>query len=447
MAKKQQKATPERTPTKHQLSKWQRQMRIRRIVIIAAVVFLAGILSWVGYEYYKDYKSDPLREVVIEVNGVPFTMEYFVNTLGIYVNNYINTTVSTYLDFYMQAYNTTREETIQLLADNAISDLSQNNNNIADMITGQVADDIINAELLRQGAKNLDIEVTSEEIDAKLAELEWPNERVYQDIIRSDLLQEKLGEYFGSQLPDTMEQAHVQAMLVESEEVANEVIAKIEASGNFTALVEEFSCNPWIEGDLGWLPGELMPNTLIADAAFNLTVREISQPIYDRAATQNVGYWLIKVTDKTDEEINALVMLLGSEDEAERVKAQLAAGGNFSALAMEYSQHESKTEGGELGWLKKGDMGSETFDKVAFNLTGNEVSEPVKDESGQTTGGYWLVNVVDRGDHELEENVKEELLNKHYNDWRKDWTEESTIETYLDADKKAWAINKVLEGR
>ena len=448
MAKKQKKAIPQRDPTKHQLSKWQRQMKIRRIVISAAVVFLAGILSWVGYGLYQEYKSNPSREVAIEVNGVPFSVEYYVKMLDIYVDNYINFTVNTYLDFYMQAYNATREETIQLLTFNAISDLSQNTDNITDMITGQVADDIINVELLRQGAKNLDIEVTSEEIDAKLAELEWPNERVYQDIIRSDLLQEKLEEeYFGPGLNATMEQAHVQAMLVESEEVADEVIAKIEASGNFTALVEEFSCNPWIEGDLGWLPRELMPNTLIADAAFNLTVGEISQPIYDKAATKNVGYWLIEVTDKHDEEINALVMLLGSEAEAERVKAQLAAGGNFSALAMEYSQHESKTEGGELGWLKKGDMGSETFDKVAFNLTGNEVSEPVKDESVQTTSGYWLVNVVDRGDHELGENVKEALINKRYNDWRKDWAEESTIENLLDAAKISWAINKVLEGR
>jgi len=421
-------------------------MKIRRIVIIAAVVFLAGILSWVGYGLYQDYKSNPSREVAIEVNGVPFSVEYYVKMLDIYVDNYINFTVNTYLDFYMQAYNATREETIQLLTFNAISDLSQNTDNIADMITGQVADDIINVELLRQGAKNLDIEVTSEEIDAKLAELEWPNERVYQDIIRSALLQEKLGEYFGSGLNATMEQAHVQAMLVESEEVADELLTEIEAGGNFTALAEEFSCNSSVKGDLGWLPRELMPNTLIADAAFNLTPGEISQPIYDETAIKNIGYWLIEVTDKQDDQINARAMLLDSEAEAEWIKAELVSG-NFSALALEYSQHESKTEGGELGWLKKGDMGSEAFDDVAFVLARGEISEPVKDESVQTTGGYWLVNVVDRGDHELEENVKEALINKRYNDWRKDWTEESTIETYLDADKKAWAINKVLEGR
>jgi len=184
---------------------------------------------------------------------------------------------------------------------------------------------------------------------------------------------------------------------------------------------------------------------LIADAAFNLTLGEISQPIPDETATKEVGYWLIEVTDKQDDEIKARAMLLGSEAEAERVKAELVSG-NFSSLAEEYSQDKSKTAGGELVWLKEGDMGSEAFDEVAFNITANEVSEPVKDESVQTTGGYWLVKVIDRGDHELGETVKEELINNHYNDWLEKWSEESTIETHLDVDKKEWAINKVLEG-
>lgn len=412
MAKKQKKVTPERVPTKRQLSKWQRQMRIRRIVIIAAVVFLVGISSWVGYEYYKDYKSDPLREVVIEVNGVPFTMEYFVKMLDAYTAGINSTVISIYGNYF------------------------------ADM----AADDIINAELLRQGAKNLGIEVTTKEIDAGLEKYELPNDRVYRDMVRASLLEEKIKDYFGSQLPDTMEHAHVQVMLAESQEVATELITEIKAGGNFTALAEEFSCNSSIEGDLGWLPEELMPNTLIANAAFNLTVGEISQPIYDKTAIKDVGYWLIEVTDKQGDEIKARAMLLGSEAEAEQVKAELVSE-NFSSLAKEYSQHKSKDEGGELGLLKQGKMGSEAFDKVAFNLAVNEVSEPVKDESVQTTGGYWLVKVIDRGDRELGETVKEELINNHYNDWLEKWAEESIIETYLDTAKKSWAVNKVLQGR
>jgi foldase protein PrsA len=413
LAKKQKKATPKRAPSKHQLSKWQRQAKIRRIVTIAAAVFLAGILSWVGYEYYEDYKSDPLREVVIEVNGVPFTMEYYVNMLDAYTKSMNYTTIYNYSSY----------------------------------VASMVADEIIKAELLKQGAENLDIEVTPEEIDAKLEEYELPDERVYRDVISSELLQEKLEEYFGSQLPDTMEQAHVQVMLAESEEVADEVITQIEAGGNFTDLAEEFSCNSSVGGDLGWLPEELMPNTLIADAAFNLTPGEISQPIYDVSATKSVGYWLIEVTDKQDVAINASVMLLGSEAEAEWVKAELAAGGNFSALAGNYSQHGSKTNGGKLDGLKPGDMGSTAFDTVAFNLTVNEVSEPVKDESVQTTGGYWIVKVVDRGVHQLETEVGEELRDKHLNDWFEELEEDSTIENRLDVEKISWAVNKVLQGR
>jgi len=412
LAKKQKKATPKRAATKHQLSKWQRQTKIRRVVIIAAVVFLAGILSWVGYESYKDYKSDPLREVVIEVNGVPFTMEYYVKMLDAYTAGMNSTDI-----YYYGNY-----------------------------IAGTVADEIIKAELLGQGAKNLGIEITTEEIDAKLEEYGLPNDKVYRDIIRYELLQEKLEEHFGSGLNATMEQTHVQVMLAESEEAADEVITKIEAGGNFTALVEEFSCNSSTEGDLGWLPEELMPNTLIADAAFNLTPGEMSQPIYDGTTIKDVGYWLIEVTDKQDEEVDARAMLLGSEAEAERVKAELV-GGNFSSLAEEYSQHESKTEGGELGLLKQGDIGSEAFDQVAFNITANEVSEPVKDESVQTTSGYWLVKVVDKGDHELEETVKEELRDKHLNDWFEELQKDSTIENHLDTDKISWAVNKVLQGR
>jgi parvulin-like peptidyl-prolyl isomerase len=445
LAKKQKKDISERAPTKRQLSKWQRQMRIRRIVIIAAAVFLVGISSWIGYGYYKDYKSNPSHEVVIKVNRVPFTMGYFAKMLDIYVHDHIYNYVNTYVDFYMQVYNASLEEIIQWLTTTALSDLSKNTNNITDIIIGQVTDDIINAELLRQGAESLKIKVTTAEIDAGLKESGY-NE-TYRDLMRARLLLEKLKkEYFGPQLPNTMEQADIQAMFVESQEVADEVIARVEAGSNFTVLAAEFSCNSTVEGDLGWLPREVMPNTLIADAAFNLTPGDTIHPIYDKTATKDVGYWLIKVTDKQDDAINASVMLLGSKAEAEQVKAQLAAGGNFSALAGNYSQHESKTKGGKLDGLKRGDMGSEAFDQVAFNLTLNKISEPVRDELVQTTGGYWLVKVIDRGDHELDENAKQRLIDKHFNDWFEEWKGNNTIENLLDANKISWAINKVLAG-
>jgi len=414
MAKKEKKTVPERTPTKHQLSKWQRQMKIRRIVIIAAVVFLVGISSWIGYGFYKDYKSDPLREVVIKVNDVPFNMEYFVDMLDVYTTGVNSTELYYYGDYF----------------------------------AGMAADQIINAELLKQAAKEeLGIEVTADEIDAQLEESELPDDRIYRDLIGATLLQENVGEHFDPGLNATIEQAHAQVMLLESQEVADEVMARIEAGGNFTALAEEFACNSSVERDLGWLPEELMPNTSIANAAFTLTPGDISQSIYDATAIKDVGYWLVEVTGAQNETINAQVMLLGSEARAEQVKAELAAGGNFSALAGNYSQHESKINGGKLDGLEPGDMGSTAFDQVAFNIALNQVSEPVKDESVQTTGGYWIVKVIDRADRELEEGVREKLKDKRWNDWFEEWKESATIENRLDEDKIGWAIDEVFKRR
>jgi parvulin-like peptidyl-prolyl isomerase len=414
LAKKQKKAAPEHVPTKHQLSKWQRQMKIRRIVIIAAVAFLVGISSWIGYGFYKDQRDDPLRQVVIAVNDVQFNMGYFVDMLDVYTTG-VNTTEFYYYGSYF---------------------------------AGMVADTIINAESQRQAAnEELGIEVTADEVSAELEERGLPDDEVYRDLIGATLLEEKVGENFDPGVNATMEQAHAQVMLLESQEVAEDVMARIEAGGNFTALAEELSSSRSVEQDLGWLPEELMPNSSIANAAFGLALGNVSQPIYDGNATKSLGYWLIEVTGAQNETIDAQVMLLGSEAEGERVKAELAAGGNFSALAGNHSQHVSKINGGKIDGLGRGDIGSTAFDQVAFNITLNQVSEPIKDESVQTIGGYWIVKVIDRGDRQIDEQTRQELQNERYNDWLEAWKKNNTIENLLDESKNAWAIDEVFKRR
>ena len=382
-------------------------------MIIVAAVFLAGLVSWVGYGVYND-RVAPWREVVIRVNNVSFTMGYYVDMLDAYAGE----ETDPYFINYM---------------------------------AGIVADTIIDVEVMRQQAeKELGIEVSRQEIEAELEERELPDDKVYRDIIGSLLLEEKLRDYFDSRLPE-MEQAHVQVMLVESEEVADAAMTAIQAGGNFTALVDEFSCHPETKGDLGWLPRELMPNTVIGEAAFNITVGDIGEPIYDGLATKSIGYWLIEIDaineDGGEIEVKARAMLLGNKVEAEQIRAELV-GGNFTSLAKQHSQHESKTVGGELGWLKKGDVGSEAFDEVAFNLTPNEVSEPVKDESVQTVAGYWILEVIDRDDaRELEGEAREALTEKDLIASFERWKEESIIENRLDLDKQNWAISEVLRRR
>ncbi len=407
MSKKHKRVAPKYVPTKRQLSKWQRQARLRRIIIITAAVFLAGIIGYTSYGYYND-KIKPLHQTVIEVNDASFTMGYYVNMLESYS---------------------------KLVEPSQIP-------NLADFAANQITQ----GELIRQGANSLEIQVTPQEIDEKIEESELPHEKIYTDAIAADLLREKLQEYFSSQLPATMEQAHTQVMLVESQEVADEVMTKIENGANFTALVEEFSCNNQTVGDLGWLPRELMPNSLIADATFSPDSDKINK-IKDGPITKNTGYWLIEVTDKDEEQgIKARAILLGSKQEADEVKAELSHD-NFAELANEHSQYENGEGGGELGWLKEGDMNSESFDEAAFSLPIDELSEPVQDKSVQTTGGYWIVNVLEKGEHNISEEVTERLANNKFMEWFQEQKENSTITNYLDEEKKSWAVNRVLSAR
>jgi parvulin-like peptidyl-prolyl isomerase len=410
LGKKQ--VTAIRVPTKRQEAKWQRQKRIRRIIIAVAAIFLVSIVSYVGYEYYAD-EIKGLNEKVITVNNASFNMRYYINMLD--------------------------AQTKEVEPDSIY------------LYSNAVARYIEDAELIRQGANDLNITISEEEIQEVVAEQNFPKGKVYHDIVETALLTERLVEYFDSQLPDEMLQANTQVIFVESEQVANKVIDQAEKGENFTELVREFSYDnrtKEYDGNLGWLPRELMSPTMAE--TFNLTTGGISQLIYDNSTNKSVGYWLIKVSEKDPEKgINVSAMLLGSEQEAVEIKIELDAEGNFSELAKNYSQHSSKYKGGELGWFKANETNdfSDAFNEVAFELPVNEVSEPVKDETVQTKGGYWIVKVLDKQQRELDDDVREALKNKRYYEWLEQQRENSTIENKLDATRMAWAVAEVIKGR
>ena len=407
MSKKRKTSKPKIVPTQHQTSKWERQNRIRRIITYAAIVFLGGLIAMVSYGYY-DQKIRPLREVVIVVNDSSFDLGYYIEMLEAY---------------------TTDVDPSQLQF-------------MVDTVAGQIVQD----EVLRQGADTLGIQVSTEEIDEAIEERDLPDGEAFRDIMGVTLLRDRIQEHFTSQLPDTMEQAHIQVLLVESRPVAYDVLAKLESGEEFATLVEEFSCNPQSEGDLGWLPRDLILNPLVGDALFDLEPGKASS-IYDQNAAKSIGYWLIEVLERDETKgIKVRAIMLGSEQEAQEVKAKLSAD-NFAELADEYSQYGAAEEGGELGWLNEGDMNSEAFDEAAFNLDLNTVSDPVKDEMAYTTGGHWIVRVVDKGERELSQSVQDALATKAFNEWFAEYYDNSVVETFLDAAQQSLAIEEVSRGR
>ena len=98
-----------------------------------------------------------------------------------------------------------------------------------------------------------------------------------------------------------------------------------------------------------------------------------------------------------------------AENFAKKILAQLKAGEDFAKLAKKFSQDPgSKDKGGDLGWFEKGMMVPE-FEKVAFSLGKNQISDVIK-----TQFGFHIIKVADKdpGFKPTYDKVKNEIYKK-----------------------------------
>ncbi len=75
---------------------------------------------------------------------------------------------------------------------------------------------------------------------------------------------------------------------------------------------------------------------------------------------------------------------------AQSVADSIKAGGDFAAFAKRYSSDGSAAQGGDLGFARRGSFVKE-FEEIAFTLSENEVSKPVK-----TQFGYHIIQLMER---------------------------------------------------
>jgi len=415
---KKKAGKPRREVTKRQLSRWQQQKRRQRLIFGLGIFIIVAVFTIIGTGWYiAEYR--PMHQIVIRVNDTEFDMDYYVRMLKYYGKGQ-------------------SPQYMRPLADKVVDIIEKN-------------------ELVRQGAERLGISVSKDEIDKELSSHDLPSSKDFRDVIGTQLLLKKLrDEYFDKQVPVFAKQRHVMGMLLESKSQADEVRARLEAGEDFTELAGELSLESFSKakkGDLGWQPEGLLTKqmgTSVPDEyAFNAEVGVLSQPIPDEEISKMVGYWLIKVLkrDETAQQAYVKLILLGSEDEAQRVRARLEAGESFSALANEFSQHsESKENGGQLD-IASPDMVSPAVREFVFDpkVELDTLSQPIRDDTVTTKGGYWLLKVVDADDHrQIEDNERELMKNEALNEWVKAQVDnpDNKVESYLDDEKKAWAIER-----
>ena len=82
-------------------------------------------------------------------------------------------------------------------------------------------------------------------------------------------------------------------------------------------------------------------------------------------------------------------ILVKTEAEAKDILAKIQAGGDFATFAKQSSQDSTAANGGDLGWVSKGQMVPE-FEQATFALAKDGVSDVVK-----TQFGFHLIKVDD----------------------------------------------------
>jgi parvulin-like peptidyl-prolyl isomerase len=298
----------------------------------------------------------------------------------------------------------------------------------------------------------LGVQVEDSAVKAKLKESNMPvtDERI--DLLRTQELVEK-------QVPSTQPQVHLQAMLLESEEVAQEAIARLQAGESFEEVANSLSKIPdykIVNGDLGWVARQeadlMVDSTEFGDLVLGTDVGVLSGPVYDDTVTKAYGYWVMKVVEKNDAtdthsaEIHIKGILVGNEQEAYDLIDKLNAGADIDELAKEFSQLPGAADGGaNLGWMSEiqntGDF------QVLFDLPLNEISAPISDNQTKTKGGYWVFNVLERDDNraltiDQKNLLDDDLISRCTAELEKD--PDYNVESLLTEDMRVFAINEVV---
>ena len=243
-------------------------------------------------------------------------------------------------------------------------------------IKNRVLETLVNRELLYQESQNKGVKVEDAEVNQQVDILKkrFPNE----DEFKAALLEMKISE---AELKSQIRKGIAIQQFVDKDLVQDVKVSQKE--------VEDFYKN--------------------------------NPDMFKQSEQVKASHILIKVDTKADK---------SAKDQANKkikeIQKKLEDGGDFAALAKEYSEGPSNVNGGDLGYFERGRM-VKPFEDVAFKLKPGEVSDMV-----ETPFGYHLIKVVDKKPESvvsyenakeriaqyLEQEKKEKVLKRNIEDMR-----------------------------
>jgi peptidyl-prolyl cis-trans isomerase SurA len=238
-----------------------------------------------------------------------------------------------------------------------------------------VLDSLINKKLIQQKIKELDVKVSDEEVRQAIEDVKKTNNITQENLTEALASRGISFDDYKAQLKEQLERLRL---------ISLEVRSKIQISEKDAR--EYYAANP---------------GAFQVDEAFR-----VSQVFFKLSA------------QATEDERKRVVAT------AEKVLAEARGGADFAALAKKYSQDPSAKDGGELGYLKKGDILPE-IEKSLVSLKPGDISGLIR-----TPVGIHIMKMEEyrQGKQQSFESVKteiEELLYKKKSEERfAQWLEE-----------------------
>jgi peptidyl-prolyl cis-trans isomerase D len=311
---------------------------------------------------------------------------------------------------YMQAYNRTADNFRQQFGGKIPPALLEQLG-----IQQQVLSQLIRSELLRQGGEEIGVRVSDLMVQEKIKEMEVFQENgrfnqqryedllarnrmtptAFEDSMKSDLRTNRVTNDLASfalvadneidrwlaYSEEEIKLAYVQIKPADFEDKVE--IKEDELATWFTTNKENYRSEPKIRLKyLAFNQKEDMEQAQPGEEEIQ-ALYESRKESYQQPEQRHARHILLKTTEGDSEAVRA-----EQKKKAEDV-LQLARneGGDFSALAQEYSEGPTKEKGGDLGFFSNGRM-VPAFDKAVFSLQPGEISDVV-----ETQFGYHIIKL------------------------------------------------------
>jgi foldase protein PrsA len=309
------KPKPKLSVAKRQPPRWQHERNLTLIVWIVIPLAIALALGLVGYWSYNTYVAawtQPVVKIgnetignatagnVTKGNVTVLDMRYFVKMLRLYSLGSEGNISSTRFPYQVLQW-VENDELVRQAAPGLAIQVT------TDEVTAKINNDLISS--VGGGGNstgNITGNITLPQTDLGKMYQQWLNyirlsDSEYRHLVEATLLTQKLSDQITQSVPTEAKQVHVYAIKVDTEGNATEVEKRLQNGEDFATLAAEVSTDETTKqygGDLGWVPQGILISEL-DQAAFSLAEGNVSEPI-----VSTNGYYIIKVAGIEDRPID-----------------------------------------------------------------------------------------------------------------------------------------------